>query len=135
MSQYSIEGEKIRWVFGWDVTYLSYFLKRYDKSHTEGTRLVFQLGNRTRELHYVEDLFTVAEMTGLDIPEETRLKLIRDKDIEKVTFYVVYFEGEFVKGLQTDNFATAELIQGELAKAKSVPVLVDKVTGSIRTSQ
>lgn len=117
MSNHIIEDGKVRWIFGWDQKYRSFFLTKHDKTLGDEQNPVIRLGIRPREIPDADGLFTLALMAGLDIPHDYRIQLYRDKDQEK-SYFVLHYRDEFVGGFETDSLAHAELLKIALAQAR-----------------
>lgn len=117
MSHHVIEDLKLRWVFGWDQKYRSFYIMKHVKELPENQNPVVNLGSRPREVPDADDLFRLASMIGLDIPYEFRLTLYRDKDHEQKDYFVLHFVSKFAAGFRTDSLAHAELLKEEIEKA------------------
>lgn len=118
MSTHIVEDNEVRWVFGWDQTYRSFFLTKHDKTLSEEENVIFALGKRPREIASAEGLFVLSAMVGLDIPIDLRDQLYKDKDIEENTYFVLYYPQGFVYGFRTDSLGHAELLKETLVNAK-----------------
>jgi hypothetical protein len=117
VSQHVIEDGRVRWIFGWDQKYRSFFLTKLDKTLTNDENPVIQLGTRPREIPDAEGLFTLALMAGLDIPDGVRIQLYR-ANMQEISYFVLHYPDEFVLGFRTDNLAHAELLKEALSPAR-----------------
>lgn len=117
MSDHIIENDRIRWVFGWNQNLRSFFLIKHDKSLGDEQNPVIRLGTLPRDISEADGLFTLALLAGLNIPNDLRFQLYRDKDHEKERF-VLHYPKEFVSGFETDSLAHAELLKAALANAR-----------------
>lgn len=117
MSDHIIEDDNLRWIFGWNQNLRSFFLIKHDKTLGDEQNPVIRLGNLPRDISEADGLFTLALMAGLNIPNDLRFQLYRDKDHEKERF-VLHYPSEFVGGFETDSLAHAELLKEALSPAR-----------------
>lgn len=117
MSDHIIENDKLRWVFGWNQNLRSFFLIKHDKTLGDEQNPVIRLGVLPRDISEADGLFTLALIAGLNIPNDLRFQLYRDKDQEKERF-VLHYPDEFVSGFETDSLAHAELLKEALSPAR-----------------
>lgn len=118
MSSHVIEDNEIRWIFGWNQRYRSFYLTKHDKTIGEDENPIFQIGIRPLEIPDEDGLFTLAYMVGLDIPYEYKVQLYQDKEHEKRTYFVLHYPKEFVAGFETYILAHAELLKDALERAR-----------------
>jgi hypothetical protein len=130
MSSHVIEDNELRWIFGWNQRYRSFYLTKHDKTLTEEDNPIFQIGIRPREIPDEEGLFTLATMVGFDIPYEYKVELYKDKEQEKRTYFVLHYPNAFVAGFETDILAHAELLKDALERARPDEELqIRQITG------
>lgn len=118
MSTHVIETDHIRWLFGWNERYVSYFLTKLDKTLGDEQNPVLQLGNRPREIPTPEGLFALALMAGLDIPSDLRYQVYHEKDLGSRVYFVLFYPNEFVHGFRADSMGHAEDVKKALTPAR-----------------
>lgn len=118
MSSHVIEDNTLRWIFGWNQRYRSFYLTKHDKTLSEEENPIIQIGVRPLEIPDEDGLFTLAHMVGLNIPYEFRVQLYKDKEHEKSTYFVLHYPNEFVAGFETYILAHAELLKEALSRAR-----------------
>src|SRR4051812_49046708 len=114
MSSHVIEDDTIRWIFGWNQYIRSFFLAKHDKSLPSEKNPLFHVGTRPYEIATPNGLFTIALLTGLNIPHSVRGQLQRDEADEEREYFVLHWPGEFVNGFRTDSMSQAETLNQEL---------------------
>jgi hypothetical protein len=119
VSSHVIEDDEIRWILGWNQYNRSFFLSKHDKSLPSDKNPVFYVGTRPYEIATPNGLFTLALLTGLDIPHDMRGQLQRDEEDEQREYFVLHWPGEFVHGFRTDSMAQAEILRDELESIRS----------------
>lgn len=118
MSSHVIEDHKVRWIFGWNQDYRSFFLTKHDKTLSDDENPIFRVGVHPYEIPTADDLFALAAMVRLNLPQTVRLELYREKEYDRSTHYVLHYDEEFVTGIKVDSLTHAELLKDALAPAR-----------------
>jgi hypothetical protein len=117
MRGYVIETDTVRWKFGWNQDLLSFFVMKFDKTVSVEDPVI-HIGVRPRDIPDGQGLLILARMAGLEIPEETLIRLFQDKDYERRAYFVLHYPGEYSTGFKTDSVRHAELLKEALDPAQ-----------------
>lgn len=82
MSQYILEDDKVRWVFGWDQPLMSFFLQKHDKAieDPDDNPVVWIGATELTRMCEVDALVRAAKRHDLIIPYAMQVALFRDQD-------------------------------------------------------